>query len=364
MSDPTFAWYHCGRCGALFKAVPETGGRGDCPECGLDPASGGASPVSAEEPVRVRRKVKRPVHAKPRKRSREGRRKARALAIFVIVWVALVAVVAVVVKSMGSGETQPAPGYVEKTEALPEEDRELLDRNLQTCGTHLQEFLAAVDAPARALHVLGAEKTVARMARHYAEYPPIIGNEGLKLRMQNVIHTPEGPAIETTWALGENDRIEAVFFKEGEDWKIDWDAFVRYCSEPWPLFLTAQGPGEGTFRVLARERIGTGDRNDEYIGLVLGVPRPGHPDEMTSPSPEVRVKRASPVGQKIQEAFAARKEGLGAYGSKAVQDDPDGMIRLHVRVVRGDDEEREFRITELLALHWLEIDEPAIKAEP
>ncbi len=364
MSDLSLAWFHCSRCGALFKASSDATGRGDCPECGHDPSAGEDGGTGAGEPARVRRRVKKPAHSKPRKRSREGRRKARALAIFVTVWVALVAAAAVFLKQRDSEENQPAPGYVEETAGMSEEDQLLLSQNIQTCANHLQEFLAAPDTPSRALHVLGSEKTVPRMVRHYAEYPPLVGAEGLKLKMQNVLHTPAGPAIETTWSLGESDSIEAVFFQEGEDWKLDWDAFVRYCGEPWPLFLMARGPGEGTFRVLARERIGAGGKEGEYIGLVLGVPRPGHPDEMTSPSPEIRVKRGSALGAKIQEAFAARAQGLGAYGSKAVADDPAGMIRMRVRVSRSDnDEEREFRISELHALHWLELQEPVIKSE-
>jgi len=339
--------------------------RGSCPTCGLDPApERSAVAAPAGDPARIRRRVKKPSHhARPRRRSREGRRKARALMIFVVVWIALVAFTAVFVKKQASVEPTPAPAYVEKSEGPTEEEARLLSDNLSDCAKHLQEFLAAPDAAARSRHVLRPDRTIPRMARHYSDNPPVVGNSKLSLRLQHVLHTPAGPAIETTWTVGEEERIEAVFFKEGEDWKIDWDAFARYNSEPWPLFLSAQGPGEGVFRVLARERIGANGKDDEFISLVLGVPRPGHPDEATSPSPEIKVKRASAIGQRIQEAFDAKAGGTGAFGSRAVTEDPDGMIRLRVRVSRGDDEERHFRIEELLAVHWLELDEPPIRSE-
>jgi hypothetical protein len=283
--------------------------------------------------------------------------------IFVAIWMGLVALLVVTVKRKDVGPPTPAPGYVEKTAGPTEEDQWLINKNFSSCTSHLQEFMAAPDAAARSLHVLRSSTTIARMARYYGENPSATYTGEMRLDSHHVIHTPVGPAIETAWQLGEDQQIEAVFFEEAGDWKIDWDAFVRFNTEPWALFLSAQGPVEGVFRVLARERIGAAGKNDEYIGLVLGVPRPGHPGEITSPSPEIKVPRASEMGVKIEQAFKARENGLGTFESIVVKNDPAEMIRLRVRVTREGEEERQFKITELLGTHWLEIDEAAIKAE-
>lgn len=298
-----------------------------------------------------------------RKRSRHGRKKARALAIFVAVWVAAVALLVVTMKRKGSEAPTPAPGYVEKDVAPAEDDIQLMSSNLQQCSVHLQDFLKAPDAAARSSHVLKSVKTVGRMAKFYAINPPTLYPDALKTDFRQVIHTPAGPAIETGWILSNEQKVEAVFFEEGGDWKMDWDAHVRFNTEPWALFLSAQGPVEGVFRVLARERIGASGRSDEYIALVLGVPRAGFPGEMTSSTPEIRVKRISEAGRKIEEAFKMREKGVGAFESIAVKNDPADMIRLRVRMVREGGEERVFKITELLNTHWLEIDEPVIKVE-
>lgn len=298
-----------------------------------------------------------------RKRSRDGRKKARALAIFVTVWVAAVALLVVSMKRKGSDAPTPAPGYVEKGAGPDEADLRLLGSNLPQCSEHLQNYLKAQDAVARSPHVLKSEKTVARMANFYAIYPPTLYPDAVKMDFRQVIHTPAGPAIETGWILPNEQKVEAVFFEEGGDWKMDWDAHVRFNTEPWALFLSAQGPVEGVFRVLARERIGASGKSEEFIALVLGVPRAGFPGEMTFSTPEIRVKRISEAGRKIEEAFKMRANGIGAFKSIAVKNDPADMIRLRVRMVREGGEERVFKITELLNTHWLEIDEPAIKVE-
>src|SRR5690606_33075644 len=96
-------------------------------------------------------------------------------------------------------------------------------------------------------------------------------------------------------------------------------------------------------------------RDPEFIKLVLYGTKPGQPGEAVSPSPEIRVERASDMGRAIEEAFTARAENLGSFGSAVVGFDPDEMIRLHVRVTREGDEEQVFRITHLIATHWMEL---------
>jgi hypothetical protein len=244
------------------------------------------------------------------------------------------------------------------------EDERLIQDQLEACGKRLSEFLAASDMSGRSPHVLKPERTLPRMAR-FEQFNPIFPSSApLKIEGHAVLHTPSGRVIETFWKQDDGQRIEAVFAEEAGEWKIDWDAFVRMRSEPWALFLAGQGEGEGEFRVLARERIGANGRDAEYIGLVLYTTRPGHPDEAVSPSPEIRVERNSPMGRQIEEAFVARMRGFGPYGSKVVAHDPDEMIRLRVKVSRQGEVEREFRITELIACHWMELGPVPAKVVP
>lgn len=240
------------------------------------------------------------------------------------------------------------------------EDHRLIQENLDACSRRLTEFLAESNVGSRALHVVGASRAVQRMTRVQQFNPAYLTTENLKIEEYRVIHTPAGRAIESLWKQEDGRRIEVVFFKEEGEWKIDWDAFARAGTQSWPLFLAGRGPGEGEFRLLARERIGADGRLDDYIGLVLYEARNGSLGEAGAPSPEIRVLRDSDMGRKIEEAFAIRKEDIGPFGSRLVKHDPDEMIRLRVRVSRKGGDERVFEIEALFDCHWLEL--PASKA--
>jgi hypothetical protein len=353
VSEPTTssAWYHCTRCGSLFKGVADPEQRGVCPDCGGDPCGESEVLPAGSGPVRVRRKIRKKQPGKVSRRKDKG--KARALMVVVILWVFLLAAGAIL---MTRGGSQDGPQVADPTEPTRQEieDQRLLHDKLGDCGRRFSEFRAAQDVGSRALHVLGAGRAVQRMTRVQQFNPSYSTNEAVKIEEYRVIHTPAGRAIETLWKQEDGQRLEAVFFEEEDEWKIDWDAFARAGTESWPLFLAGRGHGEGEFRLLARERIGADGRDDEFLGLVLYAARNGRLEEASAPSPEIRVLRNSPVGSRIEEAFAIRKEGIGAFGSKLVAHDPDEMIRLRVRISREGEDERVFKIEELVACHWLE----------
>jgi hypothetical protein len=357
VSDIPGGWFHCSRCGALFRAAADADKRGHCPECGGDPVTGDDT-EEAPEPVRIRRKVRKPkerTDRSKRHRNSHGKRKARALAVFVIIWCVVLGATAVWVKKRLPDATAASSAEDAETHGgQAMEDSRLLQDQLEGCEKRLQQFLLAKNIAGQSPHVLRADKILAEMARSL-QFNPIFAAEGtMTTFFYQVIHTPAGRAIEMEAKLDEGKQVEAVFFEEGGEWKIDWHAITRASSGSWPLFVSGKGKDEGEFRLLARERIGASGRDPEFIGLVLYAPRPGHPGEAVSPSPEIRVPRGSEMGRAIEEAFASRAKDLGPFGSGVVKFDPDDMIRLHVRVTREGEEERVFRISELLATHWME----------
>ena len=302
----------------------------------------------------MRRKVRKQ-RSETKTVDHRGKRNARALMILVIVWVFVLGVAAILLKRMWPDDT--APPVVEDT-TLDEaalQDQQLLRDQLEGVGVRLRQFLAASDVGGQSVHVLRPDLALPRMVRFQQFNPILATDDEITAESYQVLHTPVGRAIETLWKLDGGDLVEAVFFEQEGEWKLDWDAHVRAGTEPWALFVTGTGKGAGEFRVLARERTGANGRNPEYIGLVLYAPRAGHPGEALSPSPEIRVPRNSEMGRLIEETFAARKEGLGAFGSKLVEYDPDEMIRLRVKVTREGESERTFEIVELLGNHWLEL---------
>jgi hypothetical protein len=361
VSDIPGAWFHCSRCGALFRAAADAEQRGSCPECGGDPvASNEVAEIPA--PVLIRRKVRKPKERSGSGSSRSkhhshGRKKARALAVFVVVWAVVLGTAAVWLRSKSPDASEATSVIDEQTiggQAM--EDSRLLQDQLENCSTRLTQFLSANDIGGRTPHVLRGKEILSEMAAAL-KYEPIFRSEGKELSWLffQVIHTPAGRAIETMCATNDGRQLEAVFFEEEGEWKIDWHAFTRAGSEPWPLFVSGKGKGEGEFRLLARERVGANGRDPEFIKLVLYTAKPGHPGEAVSPSPEIRVLRSSEMGRAIEEAFASRAKDLGPFGSGVVRYDPDEMIRLHARVTREGEEERVFQIDEVMATHWMEL---------
>lgn len=365
MSDIPGAWFHCSRCGALFRAAADAEQRGSCPECGGDPVAD-SEVAEIPAPVRIRRKVRKPKERSGSgsgrsKHHSHGRKKARALAVFVVVWAVVLSAAAVWLRSK-SPDANDATSVVDARTVGGQamEDSRLLQDQLENCSKRVAQFLSASDIGGRTPHVLRAKEILPAMAAAL-KYEPIFRSEAkLSWLFFQVIHTPAGRAIET---ICKNDidgkQIETVFFEEEGEWKIDWHDFTRAGSEPWPQFVSGKGKGEGVFRLLARERIGANGRDPEFISLVLYTAKPGHPGEAVSPSPEIRVLRASEMGRAIEEAFASRAKDLGPFGSGVVKYDPDEMIRLHVWVTREGEEERVFKIDQLKATHWMEL--PPVK---
>lgn len=333
-----------------------------CPAC----AAGGEQERGAT--VRVRRRRRRSVDSRPSKKRRRGSRKgAKAVFLFSIVWIVLLVGLAIASRWIWpEGEIHQAED--EKREwATLSDDQLLIQARLNECGERLNSFLNETSPEGRAQYVLRSTVTVPRMLRHLQNSSQFHAEGSLEVLARDVIHTPAGPAIETMWRAGADQRVEAIFFEEGGQWKLDWDEFVRYSEEPWALFVAGSGPDEAVFRVFARQRIYTGIAGGEGpFGIILAGPVVGQPSMSIASTPEIRIPDHPEIVARLLEAFDLRAKGLGAFGSKTVAADPADMIRVRVRVSRHRDDngDRFFKIEELLATHWLELpDKTGEKAE-
>lgn len=357
MSDIPGSWFHCSRCGALFRASSLPEQRGPCTTCGGDPV---AAPHTIDESgqVLIRRKVrKRRKNPRPEKQRRGSRKKARALVRLVIIWVLLLCFYAAGVHFIGPQRSRELSGDREgKLNEQSRDDARLIQLAINDCHKRLADFLAANDIAGRSPHVFDPQRVIPEMARAEIYDPIFSSKEPLTLDFHQVVHTPAGPVIQTMWRQEGGGLIEAVFIKDANgEWKIDWHAFTHAGSTSWSNFLIEEGDSEGTFRLLARERVGATGRDPDYIALVLYAPRFGNPSGMENPSPEIRVARNSLFGQRILGAFGDRTRGIGRFGNRVLTYDPEDMIRLHVRIARKSGREASFDILELIATDWMEL---------
>ncbi|GAA5131481.1 hypothetical protein GCM10023212_42800 [Luteolibacter yonseiensis] len=231
------------------------------------------------------------------------------------------------------------------------------------CTGVLSGFLNAGTPEERNQFVLDPITTAARMARFY-ELNPIVNIDPATIANTGgtLLALPGRRAIETQWEGADNLRLDAVFIEKNGEWRLDWDHFARYSDYPWALFLTGSGPSEGEFRLLARERLAKERKNENTVSVVLYAPRFGHSGESGSQSPEFLIRRDTRDGKLLDAAFALQRNGGRPFGVKLKSNNPDGFIRLRVKVRRVEqDGVRRFELEKVVACHWYSTDEPGVE---
>jgi len=250
--------------------------------------------------------------------------------------------------------------------AQSDEDIAFLNTSLPKCAATLSGFLVAGTPETRNQFVLSPVATAARMARFYSLSPLFTVDPGsLTLISRSVLVLPTGRVIETCWSSEDGKMIDAVFREESGEWRIDWDHLVRYGDYPWALFLAGSGPPEGEFRLLARERLADARKKAKAVSIVMYAPRFAHPGETGFQSPEFLVPRNTRDGQLLDAAFKLARSGGQVFGSQLPNLNPGEMIRVRVKVRRGEvDGERKFEIAAVVACHWYAVDDPGVVPAP
>lgn len=277
-------------------------------------------------------------------------------------WLVLVASIVLLAKWIWNEEDQkkPANQKASAAELMEKEDLALLDESIPHCRNTLIGLLSSSLPEESSQFVWTPITTVIRMSR-YQDLNPFVRVDAPKVGASqwSVVRILGEKAIECIWSCDDGRIYEALFRKDDEAWKVDWEFLVRYSEMPFAIFLTGKGEAEGEFRVLARERLPEERKNLPTISLSLYPPIPGRPAETGPQSPEFLIERDSPEGRLIQAAFDARKKKKRPFDAELVNQDPEGMIRIHAKIRRsGEMDTRMFKITELKACHWYSSDAP------
>jgi hypothetical protein len=243
------------------------------------------------------------------------------------------------------------------------EDQVFLNEASPLCNQTLSGFLTAESPEQRNQFVLSPIDTAVRMARFYSMNPLTnIDPATITARDASVVHLPDRKSLELHLGSPDGRLLDVVFMKQNEEWRIDWDHYVRYSDMPWALYLAGSGEPEGEFRLLARERLADERKDADTISLVLYAPRFGYASSTGYQSPEFVVRRDSPDGKLLDAAFKMEREGKRVFGVNLPSINPEGLIRVRVKIRRTDtDLGRRFEIEKILACHWYSIDDPGIE---
>ncbi len=368
MNEEIPGWFHCGRCGHLFQAKQGEVAR-TCTDCGLNPSTYGevqtkAAPrlpaVGAFRSASVQEEAA-PVQTRTVRKRRENHMVVKILAG----WLVLVGLIVVFGTRIWSEENklgQQVRTPLVNLGRLDNESAAILDEAMPHCGNSLGRFIASGTPEERNQYISKPINLAGKMARFYSMNPLLqINPKDISNAERSLLKLPSGPAVASVWNVVDGQKLDAVFFKEDGEWRLDWEQFVRYCDVPWPLFLAGSGNETAEFRLLARLKQGDEAAFGSHLNVVLYSARIGYPADPSSPSPEFLVRRDSPEGRMLAAAFRARKAGKSPYDGALANGDPEEMIRVRVHVRRTVNEKgREFSIESVDACHWLSINEPGV----
>jgi len=402
MGRETPAVYHCPSCGSLVSARPEGERPASCNRCGFEfkkrvliapraeavarrvgkgfvqrdvqsrrrptkkaepapfqgqqpetsnpPAGGPAGdpqPAELEAPKRlVRHRKKRP-------------RSGLTPVLFGVGWiicVILIVVLAVMQKKRseqggeaGSDEKRGAAWSEAQTEAY-------LGRQAEEIRSNFLSFFEGATSAGRAQYVYEPYRVAPLMERHYEQNLPLKPQGEAVIDEQRLVRDRGKERIETIWRFGKDgDSREAVFIRHDGRWVLDWEAFVRFSTEPWHLFVGGITDGEGEFRLYMRLRNPQLDEGRESLSVQFYPPHATDVKLRRLGSPVVAIPMNTRAGRRIdrlvEEAEKHRARGAAGFSAR----DPRGVYRVRVRLAWEDEGtgEEKLAVREILAGHWL-----------
>lgn len=371
MNEETLGWFHCGRCGQLFRSPLADEGR-VCLKCGQYPSTF----VETQQPSRTNPPIQAALpEARPRTSSDESvlpqkrsvRKRKGDFLMFKIIgaWLVFVLLLALVAHYFWKEDDrlgmQVRAPLIAPSE-LGDEDRAILEEAMPLCSQCFGGFLASGTPEERNQFVWKPISVAGKMARFYSMNPlSQVNPSDVKNLERKLLRLESGLSIVSTWEVVDGRRLDAVFHKEDGEWRLDWEQFVRYGEMPWPLFLAGSGGDSGEFRLMARMKMSDVKPMSGQLSIVLYSPRFGYPGDPGNASSEFLVPRDSEDGRLLAAAFNARKAGRSPFDGAVNNADPEEMIRVRVRIKRNEETNgRGFVLEKVLACHWLSISEPGV----
>jgi hypothetical protein len=315
----------------------------------------------------------RPTRQAEGDRTRSGRkrksRKGRGLLKFVIGWIFFLVGLVMLGLYLNRPRTEAGGSEADIAETA-ESGRERAEA-YQACVQLVTSFLQQTTPEQRAKFVVDPVETLRKMSRTGGLALRLGESESYQLERFSPLKIGETTAYESEVSFSDGRRAEFVFLPDGEDaegktlWRIDWAQLVRYSDHPWQLFLAGSTGETGEFRLLARRRAVAAGQRGDATSLILFAPDPWNPERLGVRSPSVELRPNSREVRMLERHFERRDEGQGCFGSQLTAEDPVAMVRIRVRLRRSAPEEKgddpQLEIEELLACHWISVDDPGVK---
>jgi len=367
VTEKNISWYHCGRCGSLFRASTVVAGVRQCSNCGKNPSLRlealnlqVAAPAAQADTPEVK------FHGKGRSSGSKSKKGNHLMVKLLLGWVVLIlGIIAGAQFLIGEApEAKKSSPASEQAQAdAMELDSALIQQSMPLVQKTMSNFIDSQTPEEWNQFILAPIAAAGRIDRYYSLNPRTnISTKLLNLTHYSIIKLPKGKAVECYWTTDNGQELDTLFIEENGEWLLDWDHYVRYSDYPWALFLAGDGSDVGEFRLLARERLADERKNEDAISVALYAPRFGHSNELGFASPEFLVKRSSRSGRLLDAAFKLRRGGKHVFESQLPGIDPEGLIRVRAKIRRFKGmEENQFEVEEVIACHWYSTDDPGVE---
>ena|GEM_PF-2288288 len=408
MTDQIPAWLHCSKCGEVFEATTDAV---LCPSCQRAPItkkknanvhivdgsahstrkefSAKLTPAAPLEHSQKRRSMTQPEETdkqlseqptSPKQRSNKPTRPKRSgnhyegrskpaqdfiLIKIIALWLMALTGIALFIKYKLDSMRSPVSVI---SDDKPLEDAVLLSKNIDV----INQSAAPIMATANEFFQTTTPETYTQICRKRPRLAQTIFNDASKVALfksdnapsliaRNVIRIGEKTMVETIWIDERKRRIEIVFAPQDDQWLVDWESFAKSSFMPWSVFHAEKEDGEGTFRMLVRQRLVQESASALTISVMFYEPGFFHGSNLGLSTPAFTVERKSHDGKLILAALKAREDNEPIFGSMFPANDPPSTARVTVKIRRVvKDDIKTFELVEIVACHWLGVDDVGI----
>lgn len=294
-----------------------------------------------------------------RRKKGEKKEKNKGLILFLGGWLCVIVIVFAMFKSGKIGKTN-ATKPPEDPNVPSLVDIQILKKSLPKITKDFNDFIKLHSEGGREQFIDRSADLSLAFSRYYRQNIfPRPESELIRIG-ENVIRPSEDEiAIETIWRDAGGHRWGALHILDKKTgWKLDWENFAPYSTEPWSRFRDELGSKEGTFRLLVRKR----RTGDETKRISLSFYRaPGIFEEndefRNTESPEVDLLTESDLGQEFLRLWGNHLEGKDPMGSilgRALDPNPKNFMRITVRLAweKNERDESILVLKEIVGPGW------------
>ena len=300
-----------------------------------------------------------------RRKKRAKKERNKGLILFLAAWLSVIGIIVALLK-MGENEERISEEEQGSDLTVDATKREVLRRYLEPVKAEFLNFISHPTNEGREQYIADSANLSLEFARHGQIHPfpkPVFFPKPMpKMAVigANVLAFSEGDyAIETIWQDREGNRFAAVHIWDQDAWRIDWENFAPYSTEPWARFRSELGSDKGVFRLLVRKRR-TADEAEKFY---LSFYRPPeflekNNEYLDTVSPEVEVKTDSDLGREFLKLWENHRSGeapyYGNYLSKILDPGRDNYLRITVELAweKNERDESIMVLKDVIGVSW------------